>query len=80
MLVASRHNPILRAFYRRLLSNGKAKKVALVACMHKLLLILNAMIKRDQMWQPAYYTRVRKLPDSRQLLAPFIAFIAETIP
>ena len=53
-LVASRHNPILRTFYRRLLNNGKAKKVALVACMHKLLLILNAMIKRDQMWQPAY--------------------------
>lgn len=53
-LVASRHNPILRAFYQRLLSNGKAKKVALVACMHKLLLILNAMIKRNQMWQPAY--------------------------
>ncbi len=53
-LVASRHNPILCAFYQRLLSNGKAKKVALVACMHKLLLILNAMIKRDQMWQPAY--------------------------
>jgi len=53
-LVASRHNPILSAFYRRLLSNGKAKMVALVACMHKLLLILNAMIKRDQMWQPSY--------------------------
>ena len=53
-LVVSRHNPILRAFCRRLLSNGKAKKVALVACMHKLLLILNAMIKRDQLWQPAY--------------------------
>ena len=53
-LVASRHNPILKAFYQRLLSAGKAKKVALVACMHKLLLILNAMIKRDQTWQPNY--------------------------
>lgn len=53
-LVASRHNPILRAFYQRLLGVGKAKKVALVACMHKLLLILNAMIKRDQLWQPKY--------------------------
>lgn len=53
-LVASRHNPILKAFYQRLLGAGKAKKVALVACMHKLLLILNAMIKRDKMWQPDY--------------------------
>lgn len=53
-LVASRHNPILKAFYQRLLAAGKAKKVALVACMHKLLLILNAMIKRDQLWQLNY--------------------------
>lgn len=46
-LVASRHYPILKVFYPRLLAAGKAKKVALVACMHKLLLILNAMVKRD---------------------------------
>jgi transposase len=50
-LVASRHNPVLKAFYQRLLAAGKAKKVALVACMHKLLLILNALVKKDQMWQ-----------------------------
>ena len=50
-LVASRHNPVLKAFYQRLLSAGKAKKVALVACMHKLLLILNALVKKDQLWQ-----------------------------
>lgn len=53
-LVAARHNPLLKAFYQRLLAGGKAKKVALVAVMHKLLLILNAMIKRDQMWEPSY--------------------------
>lgn len=53
-LVASRHNPILKMFYQRLLAAGKVKKVALVACMHKLLLILNAMIKRDQVWAPQY--------------------------
>jgi transposase len=53
-LVASRHNPTLKAFYQRLLAAGKAKKVALVACMHKLLLILNAMLKKDQMWQQNY--------------------------
>jgi transposase len=50
-LVASRHNSVIKAFYQRLLAAGKAKKVALVACMHKLLLILNAMVKKDQMWQ-----------------------------
>jgi transposase len=51
-LVAVRHNPILSAFYARLLAQGKAKKVALVACMHKLLRILNAMIRDDKPWQP----------------------------
>lgn len=50
-LVASRHNPVVKEFYQRLLLSGKVKKVALVACMHKLLLILNALIKKDQMWQ-----------------------------
>ena len=53
-LVASRHNPVMKVFYQRLLAAGKVKKVALVACMHKLLLILNAMIKRDQVWEPNY--------------------------
>ena len=44
-LVGSRHNPIIAAFYQRLLDAGKAKKVALVACMRKLLTILNAMMR-----------------------------------
>jgi transposase len=44
-LVATRFNPRIRAFYVRLLSAGKAKKVALVACMRKLLIILNAMMR-----------------------------------
>lgn len=52
-LVAARHNPLLRAFYRRLLAAGKAKKLALTACMHKLLTILNAMIRTGQPWQHA---------------------------
>lgn len=52
-LVAARHNPLIRAFYQRLVSSGKAKKVALIACMHKLLLILNAMLKTDTMWRAA---------------------------
>lgn len=49
-LVGSRHNPILKAFYQKLVSAGKPKKVALVACMRKLLVILNAIIKHDQVW------------------------------
>ncbi len=50
-LVAVQHNPVLKAFYARLLTQGKAKKVALTACMHKLLRILNAMIRDGQTWQ-----------------------------
>ena len=47
-LVASRCNPVLRAFYQRLLAAGKPKKLALTACMRKLLTILNAMVKAGQ--------------------------------
>jgi transposase len=47
-LSAVRHNPTLRAFYEHLLRLGKPKKVALVACMRKLLIILNAMVRDQQ--------------------------------
>lgn len=50
-LVAARCNPVIRAFYRRLQAAGKAKKVALVACMRKLLTILNAMIRSNTHWR-----------------------------
>jgi len=50
-LVATRHNPVIKRFYERLLAAGKARKVALVACMHKLLIILNAMIKHRTPWR-----------------------------
>ena len=53
-VVAARHNPVIRAFYRRLCEAGKAKKVALTACMRKLLVILNAMVKHGRSWQPNY--------------------------
>lgn len=53
-LVATRHNPVLKAFYQRLLAVGKTKKVALVACMRKLLTILNAMIRQHRPWNPSY--------------------------
>ncbi len=49
-LVSSRYNPIIRDFYQKLLAAGKAKKVALVACMRKLLVILNAMLKHHSPW------------------------------
>ena len=49
-LSAVRYNPALRIFYQRLLLAGKAKKVALVACMRKLLTVLNAMIKHGRAW------------------------------
>jgi transposase len=49
-LVASRCNPKIREFHRRLRAGGKAPKVALVACMRKLLTILNAMIKHRTRW------------------------------
>ena len=51
-LSASRYNPVLRVFYQRLLAAGKPKKVALTACMRKLLTILNAMIRSGQHWTP----------------------------
>ena len=51
-LVATRYNPQIKAFYERLLAAGKVKKVALTACMHKLLTILNAMLKHRTPWQP----------------------------
>jgi transposase len=51
-LVAVQHNPVLKVFYARLVSQGKAKKAALTACMHKLLRILNAMIRDGKPWQP----------------------------
>lgn len=50
-LVATKHNIVIRAFYQRLLIAGKAKKVALVACMHKLLTIVNAMMRSGRRWQ-----------------------------
>jgi transposase len=50
--VATRSNPQIKAFYERLLAAGKVKKVALTACMHKLLTILNAMLKPRTPWQP----------------------------
>ena len=50
-LVASRFNPVIRDFYQRLLAAGKPKKLALTACMRKLLIILNSMLKHGSPWR-----------------------------
>jgi transposase len=54
-LVATRRNPVIRAFYHRLVAAGKPKKVALVACMRKLLTILNAMARDAAPFNPALH-------------------------
>ena len=51
MLVAARHNPVISQYYTRLCAMGKAKKVALVACMRKLITILNAILKHHVPWR-----------------------------
>ena len=50
-LVASQYNPVIRDFYRRLLAAGKPKKLSLTACMRKLLVILNSMLKHRSPWR-----------------------------
>lgn len=50
-LAATRHNPAIALFYQRLCAAGKARKVALTACMHKLLTILNAVMKHQTQWR-----------------------------
>ncbi|MCR4339954.1 MAG: IS110 family transposase [Gemmatimonadaceae bacterium] len=51
-LSATRFNPVVRTWYKRLLTAGKPKKVALVACMRKLLVVINAMLRNRERWQP----------------------------
>lgn len=54
-VTAARCNPVIRAFYQRLLAMGKPKKLALIACMRKLLTILNAMVRDHAKWNPALH-------------------------
>jgi transposase len=49
-VVAIRHNPVIKAFYERLVERGKSKKLALTACVHKMLVILNAMVRDHLAW------------------------------
>ena len=57
-LVAMRCNPRIQQFYRRLVASGKAKKVALVACMHKLLTILNQIVRTATPWDATHHMAV----------------------
>jgi transposase len=52
---ATQNNPVLKAYYQRLIAKGKPAKVALVACMRKLIVILNTLIARRQKWDPSRY-------------------------
>mgnify|MGYP006210152513 CR=1 FL=1 len=54
-LTAVRYNPVLKPYYEHLLAAGKRKKVALVACMRKLLTMLNAIAKHGTPWNPALH-------------------------
>lgn len=60
-VVAIRHNPIIRDFYTRLVERGKAKKLALTACVHKMLVILNAMVRDNSPW---------RIPDDLAVISP----------
>lgn len=51
-LVATKSNPVIKRFYLKLLQKGKPKKLALVACMRKLLLMIHDMVRQGQMWDP----------------------------
>ena len=51
---ATRFNPVIKSMYERLLATGKLKKVAIVACMRKLLTILNAILRDQSSWQPVF--------------------------
>ncbi len=51
VLCATQHNPVIRSFYLSLLQRGKEKKVALVACMRKLLVFINAMVRKGETWR-----------------------------
>jgi transposase len=52
---ATQNNPVLKAYYERLIAKGKLKKVAVIACMRKLIVILNTMIARGEKWDPSRY-------------------------
>ncbi len=73
-LRAKKHNPVIHAFAARLLAKGKPPKVVLTACMRKLLVILNVMLRSDEMWGASAGD-----PDSVTSLSPGTAFFGSRI-
>jgi len=53
-LSATQHNPVMRTYYKRLVARGKLPKIALIACMRKLITTLNAMVRDEAVWDPSY--------------------------
>ncbi|MDZ7783571.1 MAG: transposase [Halioglobus sp.] len=53
MLSCIQHNPVMKEFYQRLVAQGKHKKVAITACVRKMMVILNAMVRDQKAWQMA---------------------------
>jgi len=72
--VATRLNPQIKAFYPRLLAAGKRKKVALTACMHKLVTMLNAMLKHRTSWraQEVQNSKIYQAPLTTKTVAPLL--------
>ena len=56
-MAAIKHNPVINVFHSRLIAAGKPKKVAIVACMRKLLTILNAMLRDQALWNATKHVR-----------------------
>ena len=70
---ATRCNPVLKAYYKRLIARGKPPKVALIACMRKLIVILNTMLARGEKWDPqkhaiAYSSRSAQRADALEAI------------
>jgi transposase len=59
-LSAIRHNPVIQAFHTRLIAAGKPKKVAIVACMRKLLTLLNAMLRDQAAWDAGKHSHAHQ--------------------
>ena len=59
-MAAIKYNPVIKVFHSRLIAAGKPKKVAIVACMRKLLTILNAMLRDQAMWDAAKHLQTNK--------------------
>lgn len=72
---ARKHNPPMKAFYEQLLAAGKPGKVALVACMRKLLTVLNAMIRDNAPWNPLPKSLLHPFPNTVTGARPWLSVL-----